>query len=441
MEIDIGDIQKEASKFRKQKIEEEPNTEMGKFLREEMIEIERDDTSKKSDKLRIMLGETYEKILESLKYYSDLKDRDYQIITLWIIGTYFHKEFLTYPYLFLNAMKGSGKSRTLRLIVTLSWNGQLLGSIREAGLFRTAGKGTIGLDEFEGVSKKENSGLREVLNAGYKKGLKIVRMKKQKTPFGEEQVPEYFEPYTPIVMANIWGMEEVLGDRCIISILEKSNKPKFILKMEDFDNDILIKNIKNDLNLLKNTNLVKECSYFSVYNIYKQWNRWVETKYNNTTTLTTLNTQIPLTTLRLESFFNKIVETGLTGRDLELYMPLFIVAKILNEDILEKILKISKETTKEKRVDEITDSKDVQLIEFVSTCETDVFYKLKDLTNKFKLFSDYDEKDEYSNWMNPKWMGRALKRLELIIQKRRLGMGNEVILNIRKAQEKIKIFR
>ena len=36
---------------------------------------------------------------------------------------------------------------------------------------------------------------------------------------------------------------------------------------------------------------------------------------------------------------------------------------------------------------------------------------------------------------------RALKRLELIIQKRRLGMGNEVILNIRKAQEKIKIFR
>ena len=40
-------------------------------------------------------------------------------------------------------------------------------------------------------------------------------MKKKKTIEGEQQVVEEFEPYRPIIMANIWGMDEVLGERCI----------------------------------------------------------------------------------------------------------------------------------------------------------------------------------------------------------------------------------
>lgn len=398
----------------------------------------------KVEEYKKILIQIYENILEVLKNYSDLKDKDYQIIALWVIGTYFYKEFLTFPYLFLNAMKGSGKSRTLRLICSLSWNGQQLGSMTEASLFRTAGQGTLGLDEFEGIAKKENHGLREILNSGYKKGMKIIRMRKQKTPEGEQQVAEYFEPYTPIVMANIWGMEEVLSDRCITAILEKSNKPQFTLKMEDFDNDLMIKSIKNGLNSLKNIGLVSLCRYFSENSIYTEWNKWVNYTYNNTTTLTTLTTltteTTPPTNLELGCFFNQIINTGLNGRDLELFLPLFIIADVVGKNVLEKILEIAKESTKEKKHDEMMESKDIMLLEFVSE-KDDYYYQIKELTQLFKQFIDYDENDEYSRWLNPKWMGRALKRLGLIIDKRRMGTGREVTLNIIKAKEKIKMFK
>ena len=116
-------------------------------------------------------------------------------------------------------MRGSGKTRILKLIASMSKNGEVLGSLSEAVLFRTAKGRTICIDEFEKVGSHENQALRELLNAAYKKGQKIKRMKKA----GDEYVVEEFDIYTPICMANIWGMDEVLGDRCITIVLEKSN--------------------------------------------------------------------------------------------------------------------------------------------------------------------------------------------------------------------------
>jgi hypothetical protein len=134
-----------------------------------------------------------------------------------------------------------------------------------------------------------------------------------------------------------------------------------------------------------------------------------------------------------------MLETGLNGRDLELCFPLFVIARVISDDILIKILEISKEITKEKKQDEMTQSRDVMLLEFVSNLN-EGFYKIKELVDMFKNFIDYDEKDEYSNWCNPKWFGRALKRLELKIDERRMGSGREVRLNINKAKEKLKMF-
>ena len=60
------------------------------------------------------LKESYFLIIKILNKYLDLKPEYYDIIALWIIGTYYHKSFITFPYLFLNAVKGSGKSRALK---------------------------------------------------------------------------------------------------------------------------------------------------------------------------------------------------------------------------------------------------------------------------------------------------------------------------------------
>lgn len=408
-----------------------------------LIEIEsqeKQDERINKEKYISLLKETYWKIIEILKEYSDVKEEDYHIIGLWIVGTYFFKDFEAFPYLFLNAMRGSGKTRSLKLIISLAWNGELLTSVREAVIFRSAGKGTIGIDEFEGVMKKENDGLRELLNASYKQGLKVKRMKRVRTEAGETQVMESFEPYTPIIMANIWGMEEVLLDRCLTVILEKSNKPTYIKKMEDFRNNILIENIKNNLNMLKKCSLVQLCSYFSEYNIYTQWNNYINQRYNYITTCNTLTTQTTQTTQnnKLISLFNKIDATDINGRDLELFMPIFIISSMIEDTLLDKILDVAKNKVKAKRVDEMTESKDVQLIDFVSR-QDESWLKIKDLTQHFKLFIQ-DDDQEY-HWVNSKWIGRALKRLELIKEKKRLGEGIEIILNTTAAKKKLDVFK
>ncbi len=410
-------------------------------------------TKEKKD-LKVMFGKIYEDIKSFLKIYIDMPDQHYELVTLWILGTYLHDKFETFPYLFINAMRGSGKTRLLKIIASLSKDGSMNTSMREAVLFRM-GKKTLCLDEFEGVGSKEAQALREVLNASYKKGMKITRMKKQRNlTGGEEYVTEEFEPYKPIAMANIWGMEEVLLDRCISVILEKSSDARRTRLVEDFENHPFIVNTKKMLEV----KLVQLVSFFSELGVLARWNLYVNDRYNYTTTyntyttltaLTTLNKSNPVTELTLQylhkdidflSMFNKIHETNINGRNLELMMPFFVISHFISNDTFDKVLKIATETTKEKKKDEMTESKDVSLIDFISKFGlASEFVKIKKFTIDFREFVGDEEGDE--KWINTKWVGRALSRLSLTKEKRRLKEGIEIIPNVQKAIEKIKLFK
>ena len=452
----------------------------------------------KFNEFRYGLGESYEEIIKILKDYLDIKDIYYPIIGVWIIGTYFFKEFLSYPYLYINATKGSAKSKTVNLVTSLSWNGKVILSPTEAVLFRTAGTGTLGIDEFERISSKESQGIREILNASYKRGSKVSRMRKKKTLEGEKYVIEEFEPYCPILMSNIYGMDEILGDRCITLIFEKTSKQKFLKKAEDFSINEKILAVKEKLNKLSSDFNSNKCSYFQYYtdafpsvkcsyvvifgkNIYILWNKFIDyiyNKYNNTyNTLNTLdikdkdekiniysndiyeetsekrniNTQvyeyfdenemdvlkvIELLKTPLGQFFDKLDKSGIVGRDLELFFPLFVTARTIDEFLFEEILKIAKELTKYKKIEEIIENKDILIYQFVSQLQNFQYYNVRELTELFKRFIDYSYEDQNYNWLNPKWFGRALKRLDLIIEKKRVGYGVCVMPNVKKALKK-----
>jgi len=387
-------------------------------------------------KLKQIIKKNYWVIKEILEKYMDMKPDYYTLTSLWICGTYLHKNFYTYPYLFFNAMRGSGKSRILELIAELSKDGIFTKAPTEAVLFRTTG--TLSIDEFERVSYKEKIGVRELLNSAYKKGIKIMRMKKKKVDKQEEQVVEEFEPYRPIVMANIWGMEEVLGDRCITLILEKSNDLIKTRLVQDYQTNEIIQNTKKNLNVCSLCNVVYQ------KNIYKQWNNYIIDKYNTTlttqtyiTTHTTQTTQHLSNTIKLNKLFNKIDESKLSGRNLELFLPLYFIAFNIDDFILDDIIRISKEISQERLHEEETESKDILLYDFISQKpETRDFKFVKELTAEFKQFIDEDDV-----WINTKWMGRALKRLDLVVDKRRKTKGVEVTLNVKKAGKKIKMFR
>lgn len=396
---------------------------------QEELKIEKDIIDEK-----INFPRAYELIIKVLKNYSDIREDFYNILALWVIGTWIHDLFPTYPYLFFNAMKGSGKTRLMRLLAAICRNGKVVANVSESVLFRTASFSTIFIDEFEHISKKGKETLRELLNAAYKKGIKVERAYKIKSGEREGQAIESFDVYCPIAMANIEGMENVLLDRCIPLIIDKSSNPLIIKKIEDYDENPDILEIirgfpKNKCSL---------CSVVTKKNIYK-WNAYIDMKYNYTTTLTTLTTQTTQTTLTQQDldFFNKIDETGIDSRNLELFMPLFFISKEISDVVFEETLKTAKVIVDERKAEDIVESRDVSLLNFLSQLEPSLsFMNIIQLTNQFREFME-GESEEEDKWLNAKWIGRSLKRLNLIIDKRRVGKGVQAIINFGKVKEKL----
>lgn len=397
-------------------------------------EINTPEEVEQEDKWMLELGKVYEEIIVQLKSYSDINERFYPLIALWIIGTYTHKQFETFPLLFINASKGSGKSRLLKLIMSMAWNGKVVIDLREAALFRTAQHCSIGIDEFENVNSKEYSTLRTLLNAAYKKGSFVERMHKVMKDREEKQEVERFPLYTPVALANIWGMEEVLSDRCITLIIDKSSNKAITKLIENFDSNIYIKQIKRTLDLIQ----CSLCSVVTDKNTISTWNSYIYTKYtNNTDTLTAHTTEEIID----EEFFKKIDQSEIFGRNLELFFPLFVLANTISTEVFDEILKIAKEIIDEKKHEEYVENRDVQLLDFISKVNelNNNFKAISELTKEFKISIAY-ETDEM-NWLSSKWIGRALKRMNLIKEKRRTSKGVEVILNIGKAKEKLEIYK
>ncbi len=392
-----------------------------KKLKHSEHDLEKDEENYKEN-----LKESYLNIIDILKEYLDLDEKHYNIISLWIIGTYFHDKFPSFPYLFFNAMKSSGKSRTINLISCLSKDGSVQNSLTEAVLFRT--KGTLGIDEFEGVSRKGSENLRELLNSAYKKGVKVRRMKQVKTETGSEQVVEEFNVYRPITLANIWGMESVLGDRCITLVLEKSDKKNIINLMEIFREDEIV---KKTIELLIRCSLCR-CSFSP--KVYREWNNYVKHIYttytNNINNINNTNNILPSKT------FKSINLMELNGRELELSFPLCMIAAEISDEVLKETTLTFKDIFQAKKGDELVENTDISLYDFVSQYTSTDFQYLSSIVSEFKNFTQINDE-----WLNNKWMGRALKRLNLIKEKRRVGRGVSIILDINKAQEKIKMFK
>jgi hypothetical protein len=339
----------------------------------------------------------------------------------------------------------------------------MISSVTQAILFRTIG--TLCLDEFEGIGGKDKDDLKELLNTAYTKGGKVMRARKKKTIDGEDQVVEACETYRPICLANIWGMDEVLGDRCITINLEKSN---------DFSKTKLVENFSSlnflwEMEVLKKLSVVSsvvisqrdsddmKCSVVSPKNIYTAWNYYIkETTLNNTTTLTTLNytnyTKLNENNLlNSEPNFNKedefvipivlfdrINSLNIDGRNLELYLPLFLIAsRIDGDDVLQATLDYAKQSVIDKKLEDVNESKDVMVYSLVAKQGEESWKEVKELTDIFRLTLG----DGENEWVNSKWMGRALKRLSLIKDKKRISTGMMVKLDVAKAKDKERMFQ
>lgn len=371
------------------------------------------------------IREVYKIIIETLRKFMDIKEEYYSTIAIWILGTYFHKSFSTYPYLYFNAMKGSGKTRVLKLIKTLSNNGVLAGSMSEAVLFRTAKDRTICIDEFEDLNNREKNDIKLLLNSAYKEGLNVERLTKNND--GKYDV-ESFSVYCPIAIANIWGMENTLSDRCITLILSKSDNPKITRLIENF----------HTIHTIQPLILPISKGFHTIHTILKTctdgWNDYVLGCFNSVISVNSVCSVYSV--YSVYELYNIINDTKISGRDLELFLPLFVMASLISKEVLSEVINTSKEIIIEKKEADRDESRDVQLIEFVSGFSSIEFVPITTITNQFRDYVDTEAK-----WLNTSWVGRALRRLDLVKEKGRAGKSRTALLDVVKAREDIKKFK
>ena len=148
------------------------------------------------------------------------------MISFWIIGTYMHRAFPLFPYLWINSpTKRCGKTILLELIDALSFNSTGIQTApTQAVLYRIPAVtgGTLCWDEAENLHKGKEGGERiEVINMAYRNGGIVQRCE------GDDNKVKNFEVFRPIAIAGIETVHDTVQDRSIkIELARKSEGQK-----------------------------------------------------------------------------------------------------------------------------------------------------------------------------------------------------------------------
>jgi len=153
------------------------------------------------------------------------------VLALWTLATYLFDCFDAFPYLAITSpTKRCGKTRLAEIVEMHSANGLRLVGATSAAVFRTIGMYeldgqtvTLIMDEAEmlGVKSDRSEALREILNAGYRRGQSVPRC--ERSAEGAFSVKR-FNVYCPKVIVLIGNLTDTLADRCI-PIAMRRRKP------------------------------------------------------------------------------------------------------------------------------------------------------------------------------------------------------------------------
>jgi len=173
--------------------------------------------------------ETGKDLFQTLKhwvlYHADIDDWVATLISLWIMTTFFYETFWAFPYLRLNAERGSGKSQILKIVAMCSAMGQFVENPSAASLFRgvDALHCVLAIDEAEGLSEQDQQELLSHLNSGYEYGAQVWRINTNNA-----MALDRFETYAPKAFGAINQMSPVLESRCLrIPILRSLDPTKY----------------------------------------------------------------------------------------------------------------------------------------------------------------------------------------------------------------------
>jgi len=150
------------------------------------------------------------------KFYFTKEGYDYIFLSLFTMLTYYYELYDSVPYLYFNGEPESGKTTLCLLLQSLAFNGDLVSSISTSSLFREAETKqlTLILDEQEGIASKraaeEKGEYIALLKDAYKRTGTVKRQSSS-----NYEITEEFQVFSPLVIANVYGLESILRTRVI----------------------------------------------------------------------------------------------------------------------------------------------------------------------------------------------------------------------------------
>lgn len=248
--------------------------------------------------------EIYQSIKDQFKKYIwfDVEEY-YDILPLWIMGTYVFELFQTYPYINLWGLKNTGKSKVMQLSSILAFNSEVFVNMTPSTLFRIVEQDspTLFIDEAENLwvdNKKGDDDTTDVvalLNAGWMKGSTIPRVEK----INGQHTVQRFNVFCPKMLASINGLKGALDSRCIkIVMIRPKGQSVSQLWMDNKDDELL--SIRDEL-----------------YAFALTW--WGVIKASYCGDMEVVN-----------SF-------GLDNRDWQIWKPLLSIAKLVSDDLFNKV--------------------------------------------------------------------------------------------------------
>lgn len=161
--------------------------------------------------------------LESMyRKYVGLDDGLHLVLALWTLATHVFDCFEAFPYLAITSpTKRCGKTRLAEIIDLVSCNGLRTVGATAPAIFRSIhmheleGKTlTLIIDEAETLRTRSESAeaIREILNAGYRRGQYVMRCEREAENNFEVK---RFNIYCPKVIVLIGNLPDTIADRCI----------------------------------------------------------------------------------------------------------------------------------------------------------------------------------------------------------------------------------
>jgi hypothetical protein len=305
-------------------------------------------------------------LTNSLKKYIELADEDmYTVVSLWIIGTYVLPIWRTYPYLSISGARRCGKSKLLAFLNQVAFNSLFSIDISTSTIYRLiqSTRCTLLIDEAERLSSPEKSeAMRNILNAGYKRGGKVYRSDKLKDTIK----PRSFDAFSAKALVSYEGIEDITEDRCIQITMLRGMNPEIInSEIDEFDE------------------------------------RWAKIRDK-------LYSFALLHFEEIKNLYDNFKEPSLTARERELWKSILVLAQYFG--VYPRILAFALKESKTKIDEEILEAREnIVLQALEKLVDEDRVYYISEIKNK--IIENYNKEDEpIPKWLTSHWIGRCLSR-------------------------------